>query len=90
MRNGSPEALIPEERRRDMRTITLNFNKLKGKIREKGLTQVQLAKMVGMSPSVMNQKLNNKSDFTLMESFVIGKVLGIDDMNAYFFNEELP
>ena len=73
-----------------MRTITLNFNKLKGKIREKGLTQVQLAKMVGMSPSVMNQKLNNKSDFTLMESFVIGKVLGIDDMNAYFFNEELP
>ena len=73
-----------------MRTITLNFNKLKGRIREKGLTQVELAKMVGMSPSVMNQKLNNKSDFTLMETFVIAKVLGIDDINAYFFNEELP
>jgi len=73
-----------------MREIILDFNKLKGKIKEKGMTQVELAKRVGISPSVMNQKLNNKSDFTLMESFVIAKILGIDDMNAYFFDEKLP
>lgn len=62
-----------------------DFSRLKGRIREKGLSQEDLAKAIGISTTSLNKKLNNKSDFCLRETFVIGKILSIEDIAEYFF-----
>lgn len=70
--------------------MEFDFSRLKGRIREKGFTQVDLAKAVGISSSSLNLKINNKRDFTLKETFAIAKILGIDDCNPFFYVEKLP
>lgn len=70
--------------------VTINFSKLKGLIREKGMSQTDLAKAIGIGANSINQKLNNKRDFTLMETVAISKVLGITDPVPYFFDAKLP
>lgn len=69
--------------------MVFDFSVLRGKMREKGYTQEKLAKAIGMGPSTLNQKLNNKRDFTNLESLAIAKILGIQDMGPYFFAEKL-
>ena len=49
--------------------MIVNTRKLKGKIREMGLTQKDVADTIGMSNSTLNRKLN-----TLGTSFLIGEV----------------
>lgn len=69
--------------------MIIDFGPLRGKMREKGYTQEKLAKAIGMAPSSLNLKLNNKRDFTILEALIIAKVLGIREMEPYFFTEKL-
>lgn len=46
----------------------INSNKLKGKLKEKGLTQKEAAKILHMGQSTFCQKINNKRTFSLVEA----------------------
>lgn len=65
--------------------LEMDFSRLKGRMREKGVTQEELAKAIGISAASLNKKLNNKTDFCLRETFAIGKILSIEDATEYFF-----
>lgn len=64
-----------------------NYSRLLGKIREKGYSQKQLAKEVGISETSINLKLNNKSMFRQDEIVRISEKLGIPLAlcDQYFF-----
>lgn len=64
-----------------------NYSKLLGRIKEKGYTQVELAKAIGIGETSLNFKLNNKSLFRQDEIVSIANLLDIPaaDYEAYFF-----
>ena len=64
-----------------------NYSKLLGRIREKGYTQAELAKAIGIGETSLNFKLNNKSLFRQDEIVSIANQLDISaaDYEAYFF-----
>lgn len=61
--------------------------KLKGKIVEKGLNQIMLAKETGMDRSTLNRKLKNGEAFTIGEANRIAIVLKLtkDEAMSIFF-----
>mgnify|MGYP003397990714 FL=1 len=65
-----------------------NYSKLLGRIRERGLTQEQLAKAIGKNKSTVSAKVNNQFSFTQEEMDAICKVLDIpnEEIGAYFFS----
>lgn len=63
-----------------------DHSRLKGLMREKHMTQEDLAKRIGISEASLWNKLNNRSDFSTTEMSVIMRVLGIDDPVPYFFD----
>ena len=67
-----------------------DYSKLLGKLREKHLTQEQLAKAIGMNKSTLNLKLNGRYPFTTKEIDGICKVLDIpnQEIGEYFFCTE--
>ena len=64
-----------------------DYSELLGKLRAKNITQEQLAKQISLSPSTLNQKLNNKSEFSQREMTKICKALDIplEYISIYFF-----
>ena len=64
-----------------------DYSKLLGRLKEKNLTQDQLAAKIGISPASTNLKLCNKSPFKQDEILAICDVLDIDysEIPAYFF-----
>jgi len=70
----------------------MDASKLKGKIREKDLTQKDLAEKMGLSLSRFNAKLNgNKAVFTLGEVRAIRKILDLtlEQVDEIFFDEKV-
>ena len=66
----------------------VNIQKLKGRVKEKGLTLDELAKDVGMHPATLYRKLQDAgNNFTIEEAAAIIKVLNLnyDDVNDIFF-----
>lgn len=61
------------------------FRKVKGRMREKGLTQAMVAKWLGLSAQAFSNKINGKTDFKLSELEALCKILEISDPSAYFF-----
>lgn len=61
-------------------------DRLKGRMAELGITQMQLAKELGISLQALNQKLNGKTDMSINEAEKIIKVLKIENPNSIFFN----
>lgn len=61
------------------------FRKVKGRMREKGLTQAIVAKQLGLSAQAFSNKINGKTDFKLSELEALCKILEISDPSAYFF-----
>lgn len=61
------------------------FNKVKGRMREKGLTQAVVARRLGMSTQAFSSKVNGKTDFRLSELEALCNILDINDPAAYFF-----
>lgn len=64
-----------------------DYSKLLGRMKERGVTQEQLAKEIGITESTLNAKLNNKFNFKANEMDAICRVLDIpnDEIGAYFF-----
>lgn len=64
-----------------------NYNKLRGRIRENGLTQEEVAKQINVNPTTLSLKLNNASEFTQSEIRSICDLLDISgrDLSDYFF-----
>lgn len=65
-----------------------NYAKLTGRMRERGYTQENLAKAIGISACSLNLTLNNKRDFRQDEILKASDVLDIPakDFHAYFFD----
>ena len=55
------------------------LSKLKGRIVEKGMSQVELAKKLNLSVQALNAKLNGRANFNLNEIRTIIDVLCIED-----------
>lgn len=68
----------------------MDINKLKGRMREKGYTQANLSRKMGISEQSLNAKINGRSDFTLSEVIIIIEVLELDNPAEYFFAKNVP
>lgn len=68
-----------------------DYSLLRGKMAEKGITQGMLAKILGMSTSAFNMKMNNRTSFSQSQIREIVNVLDIphDDVYKYFFAENV-
>ncbi len=64
----------------------MNLKKLKGLIVEKSISQLELAKSMGLTPQTLNRKLNGKSEFSIVEADTKSKLLGIYDPCKIFFS----
>lgn len=60
-------------------------NKLKAKMVEAGITQAELAKILGISYQAMNYKINNRSEFKVSEIEAVASALEIRNKDEYFF-----
>lgn len=63
------------------------YAKLRGRMAEKGVTQLMLAKLMGLSPTSVNFKLSGKSDFTVKEMKMLKYSLDLESIDEYFFAE---
>lgn len=65
------------------------YNKLKGILREKGVSYVELASKINLSVAGLSNKINRKkgSDFTVSEIMSIKNYLNLlnEDINLIFF-----
>lgn len=68
-----------------------NTAKLKGLMREKNITQRDLATSLKMDPSTLSRKLNNNAPFTVDEASEIANILGLDGSHVVgiFFNHNV-
>lgn len=63
----------------------MSFDKLKGKMAERHLSQAELAKCLGITVQALNAKLNGRSPFILEEVVKITDILSLDDPVDIFF-----
>ena len=71
----------------------MKFLVLKGKRVESGISQLEMAKILGISKNSMNAKENSPNcGFSVDEIKVMAKHynLTIDDVNNIFFDSEIP
>lgn len=68
-----------------------DYSKLTGRLKEKHLTQSDLANKIGLSETSLNLSLNNKRPFKQSEISRICKCLKIPvrKIDAYFFTRKL-
>ena len=63
------------------------FPKLKGRMREYGISQKEMARKLGISEASLNYKINGKVDFKVNEAKIICKILEIENADAFFFDK---
>lgn len=68
----------------------LNSNLLRAAMAEKGISQAQLARAIGISENSMSRKLNGKREFRLSEVAAITEVLGLQAPQLIFFAWGIP
>lgn len=73
--------------------IEIDFDKLRGRIREKLGSEAKFAEKIGISSASLSAKFNNKSDFTATEIIKAcdKDILDIplDEIGLNFFNRKL-
>lgn len=71
-----------------MRNIKYDYSKLLGRMKEKGITQANLASYLGVSETTVNLSLGNKRAFKQDEIRNLCKVLDIpiSELDIYFFS----
>ena len=69
----------------------INTNKLKGRMREKEITQAQAASFLGIAQPTFNQKVNNIRTMDLNEAEKLADLLHIEpeEFQVYFFTPKL-
>lgn len=65
----------------------MSFDKLKGKMAERHLSQAELAKCLGITVQALNAKLNGRSPFILEEVVKITDILSLDDPVDIFLDQ---
>jgi DNA-binding XRE family transcriptional regulator len=66
---------------------SMNYSRrLKGIRVEKGLTQLEISKLIGMPKSTYIKKENQQSLFNIQEAFELSKVLGLGVDDIFFAN----
>lgn len=71
--------------------VSMNYSKLRGRIRERGFTQKELANATKMSEAHFSQKMKNKYEFTTEEIRILVEALAIpqEEIGIYFFTPEV-
>ena len=71
--------------------MKFNLNKLKGLMKEKNLTQEDIAKELNISKSTFNLKLNSNAYFSQTEIYKMAELLNIpaEQYLEYFFTLEV-
>lgn len=74
-----------------MEQVKINYNKLKGKIKEVLGTQSKLAEKLGLDETTISNKLNNNTYFSQKEILAICVILNIPkaEIEEYFFKEKV-
>ena len=74
-----------------MESPTINYDKLKGKIKEVLGTQGKLAEKMELDETTISNKLNNNTYFTQKEIIKISSILNIkfEEIPIYFFEEKV-
>ena len=54
------------------------YNKVKGKMREMGMTYQDVAEKLGMSRVLLGDKINGKSDFLVSEAVALANILSTE------------
>ena len=69
--------------------MIFDYNKLKGKIKEKCSTQEEFSKAINMSRTSLSLRLSGKLDFSQSEIDLAIKKLGLNgkDIPEYFFKK---
>ena len=65
----------------------MKYAKLRGRVKERGMTESELANQINLSPSSLSSRLSGKVDWTLPEVRAVCDVLciPIEDVGLYFF-----
>ncbi len=63
----------------------INTQLLKAAIVEKGLTQTEVAKKIGISYQSLSDKINNKTEFKIDEASALCTLLGISEKKDEIF-----
>lgn len=71
--------------------MSFEYNKLRGRIREKFVTQENFANALEMAKTTLSFKLNNKVSWTQQEINKACKLLDIEDsdVTVFFFTEKV-
>ncbi|WP_270245740.1 DUF739 family protein [Lactococcus lactis] len=71
--------------------MTIDYSKLKGRIKEKYGSQQDFAKAIGLSEKIISDKLNNKSYWKQSDIDFATELLDIkkEDIGIYFFNKKV-
>lgn len=66
----------------------INGNKIKGKMKELGIVQADVAKKLNLAEATVSLKLSGKRPMDLDEAQQLAEMLGIvkEDFGAYFFS----
>ena len=70
-------------------TMEFDYSKLLGAMREKGVTQADVAKVAGVSETSLRSKLKNRTEFRDSEMLLIKKYLDLPNYEDYFFTLKL-
>lgn len=68
----------------------MSFDKLKGKMAEKRISQDKMAQYIGITVQAFNAKINGRSQFTLEEVVKMTEFLGITNPKEIFFESNIP
>lgn len=69
--------------------MEFDYSKLLGAMREKGVTQADVAKIAGMSETSLRSKLKNRTEFRDREILLIKSFLDLPNYEDYFFVPKL-
>ena len=66
---------------------TFSYSRLRGRLRELGITQEDAAKKINITPATVSLKLNNASEFSQCEIRKLCDLLAIppEQISEYFF-----
>lgn len=64
--------------------MDLNANKIRAKIKEKGMNQKEVAKLMGISSNSLSRKLLGTREFSLSEVVSLCEILELDDAQNIF------
>lgn len=71
--------------------MSFDYSKIKGKIRELGLTQSEYAKYIGITEQTLNMRFKNKRPFTQPEIAMTMQLFDepIENVKQYFFTKKV-